>query len=225
MNIACIRHLESLANLRPGFCYKNEEDRTKMDLPSDDNVGLSPNGFAHGDRIRVTLREEKIFDRKDVRIICSPYKRTKQTRGLIFPKVPEDQVVFDPRLCERNSGWCAGMTEEEVRRHFPWLADYWSRTHPLLAKPPGGESLLDVVYRIMPVVQEIKDGKYGKESTNILIGHGNLFKAVDFILRGLTFDEFGSIPNAPNGSLSFYRNVHLGSKGMTVDKYQEVIAA
>lgn len=223
MNLAYIRHLESLANIRSGFCYEDENHRTQFPLKSDDNIPITAEGVAHGERIHKVLSQKPIFNMDDVEILCSPYLRTRQTRRILFPNIDDSRVTFDPRLCERNAGYCTTMTTGEISDSFPWLERYWKTTNPLIAKPPGGESILDVVYRILPVVSEIKIMP-NRPNTTLIIGHGNLFKAIDFVLQGLTTEEFPTIPNAPNGSLTIYRDIHLGKNGMSIEMYHQVLS-
>jgi broad specificity phosphatase PhoE len=223
MNLAYIRHLESKANIRSGFCYEDEDHRIQFPLNSDDDIPLTQNGIEHGERIHKVLSQSSIFNMDDVKILCSPYLRTKQTRRILFPNIDDSQVTFDPRLCERNAGYCTSMTKKEISDSFPWLERYWKTTNPLITKPPGGESILEVVYRIFPVLNEIKN-MTDTTSTVIMVGHGNLFKAVDFVLQGLTTEEFPTIPLAPNGSLTIYRDIHLDRNDVSIDKYHHVLS-
>ncbi len=223
MNLAYFRHLESVQNIRNGFCYEDEDHRLQFPLGSDEDIPLSQNGIEHGERIQRVLSQSDIFNMDDIRIICSPYRRTRHTRQILFPNIEDDEVIFDLRLCERNSGYCNNMTKKEISESFPWLERYWQMTHPLFAKPPGGESMIDVVHRILPVVDEIKS-MTDPPDTVLLFGHGNLFKALDFVLQGSVMEEFPAIPLAPNGSLTIYRDIHLGKKEMSIDKYHHVLS-
>lgn len=119
MNIAYFRHLESKQNTRGGFCYEDENHRNQFPLESDEDIPLSQNGIEHGERIQRVLSQKDIFDMDDIRIICSPYRRTRHTRQILFPHIDESKVTFDPRLCERNSGYCTHMTKEEISNSFP----------------------------------------------------------------------------------------------------------
>ncbi len=219
MIISYLRHLESDANTRKGFCYEDDEQRNRLKLPSDNDVPLTQAGIEHGKRIQPILAKLKLFDPDETDVVESPYVRTVQTREVLLPQY-HDSVTSDTRLCERNNGWCANMTLAEVRHYFPWLQNYWDVTNPLLATPPGGECMLDVVHRVLPVVVEsIASGR-----NKLFVGHGNLFKAIDFILQKMLVSDFSKIPNAPNGSLTVYRNVHLGHQAMSIDRYHEVLS-
>lgn len=223
MDLAYFRHLESIQNIRKGFCYEDEDHRLQFPLGSDEDIPLSQNGIEHGERIQKVLSQMGIFNMDDVRIICSPYRRTRHTRQILLPHIDDSKIIYDPRLCERNSGYCTNMTKQEISESFPWLERHWKNTNPLIAKPPGGESLLEVVYRIIPVVNEIKS-MTNSPKTVILFGHGNLFRAMDFVLQGSMMEDFSSIPIAPNGSLTIYRDIHLGREKMSIDMYHQVLS-
>ena len=219
MIIAYVRHLESLANTRKGFCYENDEHRFVLDLPSDNDVPLTSIGIEHGKRLQKELAKIDFFNPDEMDLDVSPYIRTVQTCEILFPQY-KGRFTIDTRLSERNNGWCANMTQDEVNLHFPWLKQYWDKTNPLLATPPGGECMLDVVHRVRPtVIEAVASGR-----NRCFVGHGNLFKAIDFILQEMTFADFLQIPNAPNGSLTVYRNPHFGKKGMSIDYYHKVLS-
>ena len=111
------------------------------------------------------------------------------------------------------------VCEARIAALIPWLKKYWNETNPLLATPPGGESMLDVIHRVRPLISEtLASGK-----NRCFVGRGNLFKAIEFILKEMTFAEFLKIPNSPNGAMTIYRNAHLGKRGMVIDKYHELL--
>lgn len=218
MIIALVRHLKSLAQTRDGFCYKDEKQRQRLNLPSDNDVPLTQQGINHGKRLQKKFAKISMFDPEEMDLDVSPYLRAVETAEILFPQYKGKYRIVS-RLSERNSGYCAGMTQKEKEAQFPFLQEYWDRTNPLLATPPGGESMFDVVYRVEPVLKEaIAQGR-----NRCFVAHGNLFKAIDFILKGMLVSDFPTIPNAPNGSLTVYRNVQLGPRGMSIDRYQEVL--
>ena len=49
---------------------------------------------------------------------------------------------------ERDSGYAYDMTEEEAKKQFPWMEEYWKTFGGFFAVPPGGESYAQVAQRI-----------------------------------------------------------------------------
>jgi broad specificity phosphatase PhoE len=75
-------------------------------------------------------------------------------------------------LRERSVGKWEGLTAEEIRQQYPGDFAQW-RADLLNFRPPGGECLLDVRDRILPVVRRLLDSHRGREIAMLLHGGVN----------------------------------------------------
>ncbi|CAI0399983.1 unnamed protein product [Linum tenue] len=95
--------------------------------------------------------EKRLKSEKAASIWTSTLQRTIQTAGPIvdFPKIQWRA------LDEINAGVCDGMTYEEIKRNMP--EEYESRKNDKLRyRYPRGESYLDVIQRLEPVIIELE---------------------------------------------------------------------
>lgn len=113
---------------------------------------------------------------KDAVWVTSNLLRTKQTAAAIHaalpPPPPEPEEHAD--LAEQHFGDWQGRTYEEVRRgdlgywHKFWLA-------PASARPPGGESFMDLMARVGPVVEQLSERYRGRDI--VAVTHGGTIRA------------------------------------------------
>jgi alpha-ribazole phosphatase/probable phosphoglycerate mutase len=90
-------------------------------------------------------------------------------------------------LRERSVGAWEGLTAEEIKERFPEEYRLW-RDDLLNYRPPGGECLLDVANRILPVYKRIVGSHPGAEIALLLHGGVNriiLADALDMEINNL----------------------------------------
>ncbi|XP_012273881.1 6-phosphofructo-2-kinase/fructose-2,6-bisphosphatase isoform X2 [Orussus abietinus] len=93
----------------------------------------------------------------DLRVLTSRLRRTIATaRGV---EAPQEHVAA---LNELNAGVCEGFTYEEMQEHFP-QEFAWRDQDKLRYRYPWGESYLDTMQRVEPVISELQ------QSNNILV--------------------------------------------------------
>ncbi len=80
-----------------------------------------------------------------------------------------------PLLRERSWGEWEGMTFAEVRKRFP--DRYAALRDSVDVSPPGGESVLDLMYRTSDFVKGL-EGLHGREDTLLVVGHGGCLNAL-----------------------------------------------
>lgn len=189
------------------------EDREKMkeisDIP-DHEVSITCEG------------EEQSFDSgpgllraigiPDV-IITSGYLRNNQTYHGIKKGVRGawDNVPFkeDYLIRERETGYCWRLTKEDSDTHFPYLSGHWMVVGGLFSRPPGGESLMDVIEnRLYRFVDKICQKYSGKNVC--LITHGRVKTGLRAILEDLSIHQIEEIINDPE----------LGPKNVGLTSYK-----
>jgi len=104
-------------------------------------------------------------------VYSSDLIRSVKGAGIIAERIG---LPFSPRreLRERSVGAWEGLTVEEIKTRFPEEYTTW-RTDLLNYRPPGGECLLDVRDRILPVFKGLVAAHSGREIAMLLHGGVN----------------------------------------------------
>jgi broad specificity phosphatase PhoE len=105
----------------------------------------------------------------------TPLSRTRATAAAIFAAgYPEAELSIDPRFAEQHLGQWQGITHEALTE---LLNDpphpFWP--HGALERPPGGESLADVVGRVGPAMEELAVRLDGQDI--VIVAHGGSIRA------------------------------------------------
>ena len=110
----------------------------------------------------------------DAVTVVSALRRTWQTAEAIAEAAgrPVDWQV-EPDLVEQDFGAWQGKTPSEAfaaqgRRHPFWLC-------PATARPPAGESFLDLMARVHPVLHRVSEAHLGRDV--VAVTHGGVIRA------------------------------------------------
>jgi probable phosphoglycerate mutase len=188
-----VRHAQSLRNdLKKGATYfADEEARRTVRGISDDKVPLTPRGEKQALITGVALRERfGVFDY----VYHSGFQRTISTwEGIKQAYTREEQarmrVSHTLDVSERHAGWAYDMLQEEAERYFPWLKEYWQTSGGFFARPPGGESLAEVVDRVRMflLILNLNQDHAGKK---VLVNtHGGTLRCIRYELEGWTHEQ------------------------------------
>lgn len=136
------RHGESLFNI---------EDRVGGD------PDLSERGYKYAERLNQFFKEEKERGNitKQTKILTSTLKRAVTTANMIDIDV---KPVYLKALDELNAGSCDGMSYEEIAIKYP-IEIKERKSDKLNYRYPRGESYLDLIQRIEPIIFEIERSK------------------------------------------------------------------
>jgi len=167
--------------------------------------GLSPAGeeyaLALADFARNYITRSGDATPVRARLWTSSLKRTRMTaRHINLPNVPADEehlgewIQMRPRmwrnLDEIYAGVCDGMTYKEIEAAYP--AEFAARSADKLGyRYPRGESYLDVLQRLDPIVQEMERSK----EPLLVVGHQGIIRILFAYLMGLERKE------APHSSI------------------------
>ena len=112
-------------------------------------------------------------------IISSPLKRATETSAIVSQicKIP---FHIDERLTEQNYGIYEGIDRKDDK--------FLSNKKCFAFKYPGGESMMQVAYRVYGLLDEIKD-KY-KDKNILLISHGGVCRIINTYFKDMTNEEF-----------------------------------
>lgn len=189
--LVLIRHGESARNLaKQGSIYfPDDEARESVKGIPDHKVELTEKGHQQAEATGVFLRER--FGVPDY-IYNSEYTRTVQTMdGILKAYTDEERSLMQIRrslfLRERDPGYTYEMTDAEAEKAFPWLKEYWAMKGAFFARPPGGESLADVVNRLHTFLNVIFRDR--KDQTVFVVMHGQVLRCFRYILEHWTYDQ------------------------------------
>ena len=132
------------------------------------DIGLNPTGVEQAHQAG-----EKLKEYAPEALYASDLTRTMQTAGIIgdiLGLAPE----MDPRLREINFGEWEGKTYPEVLELFPQEVKMW-RECPLEAQVPGGETLREVLVRMMGALKDICARNKGNV---VVVTHGGPIRLV-----------------------------------------------
>ena len=136
---------------------------------------------------------------KDPIVISSNMLRTRQTAEAIARKL-NAETVLDPRIREIFFGEWNGLSNEELFSKDQALLDSWRGS--LDFRPPGGESVEDLIARTGSFVEEIRTN-YQNRSL-IVVSHMMPTRALTYQLMGGSSSYLWSTTFAP-ASVSAFR--------------------
>jgi 2,3-bisphosphoglycerate-dependent phosphoglycerate mutase len=165
--------MSTLVLLRHGQSQWNHENR----FTGFTDVDLNETGIAEAKRAGEQLKGIK-FDK----VYTSTLKRAYNTAQLAMEAANQNPpTVKHDDLRERDYGDLTGLNKAETAKKYgDEQVHIWRRSYDI--KPPGGESLKDVVARVTPyfnqhILPELQAGK------NILMAaHGNTLRAMLIVL-------------------------------------------
>jgi broad specificity phosphatase PhoE/predicted kinase len=160
-----------VVNLKPTqrslcFCRHGESNFNARGLLGGDS-GLSARGikFSVGLATFFANQDKEGSELKNVTVWVSTMRRTKETADAIT--CAKKRVEWRA-LNDLDVGVCDGMTYEGVKSRFP--EEYHSRNMDKLRyRYPGGESYLDLMARLEPVIIELERGC--EEGALMIIAH------------------------------------------------------
>ena len=168
-----MRHGESESNAKGIVSYKPE-----------DPFPLTAKGESEVKATAKKLEAELKSQNKNIDlIIASPVLRTKQTALLVGDALglTHEQVIFDARIAEVNTGDFSGCPIADYRTHFSdTLEKFYKR-------PPNGETLEEMKSRVAEFLYEV-DAKY-KDKTILFVTHEYGVWMMQAVVRGATNEE------------------------------------
>jgi len=118
-------------------------------------------------------------------IYCSDLPRARQTAELICKSLNLN-IYLEPRLREMNLGAWEGMLSNDIEARYP--LELAERAHdPLHARPPQGESPLDVEERVIPAVMEIT--KKHPDDSVLIVSHSVPLAVIICHAQGIPMDK------------------------------------
>jgi probable phosphoglycerate mutase len=202
--------------------FADDAARRVVQGTPDHKMELTPDGHKQAIQTGVAVREQfGVFDH----VYTSGYTRTVETaEGLLAAYRPDElarmRVAMNIFIRERDPGYAYDMTQGEAEAAFPWLNEYWRTFGGFMARPPGGESLADMVTRVTTFLDMLYRDHAGQKI--MLVTHGGTIRCLRFALEGWDYDRAARWPageSPANCGVTVYR----GDTGrLELDSYNEV---
>ena len=191
LEIVLVRHAESIRNQvkKDESFFADEYARNKVRGISDEEVELTEAGKSQARITGHVLKQRYgIFDY----IYHSGYKRTKQTADEMLKNYSESEkdrmkVRMSSFIRERDPGYAYDMTEEEAKKYFPWMSEYWATFGGYFAVPPGGESLAQVTERIYLFMDTLFRDRAGQKV--LIVTHAGAIRSFRFLLERWSYEQ------------------------------------
>jgi len=130
------------------------------------DVDITENGVQQMHRLAGLLESKNISA-----VYSSDLLRSQKGADIISRRIGKPYLPLR-ELRERSVGAWEGLTGEEIKARFPYEYLLW-RADLLNYRPPGGECLLDVKNRILPVFRNLLSSHPGQEIAMLLHGGVN----------------------------------------------------
>jgi len=189
--LVLIRHAESVRNevKKDASFFADEFARNKVRGIADEDVELTESGRSQA---RITGHVLKQGYGNFDYIYHSGYKRTVQTVDEMLKNYSDSEkdrmhVRMSSLIRERDAGYAYDMTEDEAKKNFPWMEEYWKTFGGFFAVPPGGESLAQVAQRIYLFMDTLFSERAGQKI--LVVTHANAIRSFRFLLEKWTYEQ------------------------------------
>lgn len=133
--------------------------------------------------------------------LSSPYIRSRQTAGTVMSalELPQDNLIVDERLREKEFGVLDRYTRKGIVDKFPELAEQRKLVGKFYFRAPGGESWCDVVFRLRSVINDLQLNQAGERV--MIIAHQVIVNCFRYLIEKmdeatiLAIDREGDVPN------------------------------
>jgi probable phosphomutase (TIGR03848 family) len=187
---------------------------------SHDRLGKMLCGRMPGVRLSEEGREEaealgrRLSARRLAAVYASPLERARETAEPIA-RAQQLEVTVDPDLNEIDFGGWTGLPFEELHAEPAW--PLWNSRRDL-ARPPGGETMLEVQARLVRFLERLRQRH--AEAEVAMVSHSDVIKAALAHVLGLSLDHYDRFEISP-ASVS---RVAAGDWGAKVHSINEAAA-
>jgi 2,3-bisphosphoglycerate-dependent phosphoglycerate mutase len=211
LRLFLVRHGQSAANL---------DKSMNVRLP-DHSIQLSPEGheqaLAAGHALAGYLSASA--GPGPIRILCSPYERTRQTSAAIEAVLKQRGLRYDKReaveLRELEFGLFDGVPDEEMPLLFPREYEHYNKhvrvSGEFFAQMPQGESRCQVAERVKGVFGTLlRDAAAGRADCIrdfVLVTHGVTLRCIRMQWMHYLWEWFQEQPNPNNASIQVIEGV------------------
>lgn len=202
-----IRHGQSAGNVARDLAHDAGELRIALDH-RDVDIPLSALGEEQARALGHWFAQESVRGQPEV-VLSSPYVRALQTAELFREAGGCDEdvaICLDERLREKEFGILDGLTTTGVSHFEPDQARFRAVLGKFYHRPPGGESWVDVIFRLRALLDTVSLHYSGKRV--MIVAHQVVVLCMRYILERMTEAEILAIDgqgDVANCSVTHYR--------------------
>ncbi|MFD5320451.1 histidine phosphatase family protein [Streptomyces sp. NPDC127098] len=199
--LVAVRHGQSTANVLFATARRGGPVVIPSE-PRDADVPLSESGRAQSVALGLWLAALAPGSRPEL-VLSSPYLRARHTWTLMAEAAGGGwpAPLVDERLRDREMGVFGLLPEAAIRERAPEEAERRDRLGDWFYRPPGGESLADVVLRVRDLLTELAAAAAGRRV--LLVAHDAVVAGVRQVAAGLGAPPPpGDEEPVPNASIS-----------------------
>ena len=211
LRLFLVRHGQSAANL---------DQSMNVRLP-DHSIQLSPEGHDQARAAGKALADYLSASSSSgpVRILCSPYERTRQTSAAIEAVLSEHGIRYDKReaveLRELEFGLFDGVPDEDMPLMFPREYEHYNKhvrvSGEFFAQMPQGESRCQVAERVKGVFGTLLRDAVAERADSIrdfvLVTHGVTLRCIRMQWMHYLWEWFEQQQNPNNASIQVIEGV------------------
>ena len=175
-----------------------------------DGVPLADDAPERLERLAARLSREPL-----AAVYASPVQRTRETAAAIAAPHGREVIARDAFVEIEYGAW-SGREMEAMCSDPDWRV--WNQVRSL-ARPPGGETMLEVQARMMAGLEQVRADH--PDQTVAVVSHGDPIKTALLYLLGLPIDAYDRFEVEP-GSIS---TVALGDWGAKLLRLNETVEA
>jgi broad specificity phosphatase PhoE len=142
-------------------------------------------------------------------MLASPYVRAVQTAEIFRAQGgchPEEKICIDERLREKEFGVLDGLTTAGIREFQPEQAQFRKLLGKFYHRPPGGESWVDVIFRLRALMDTVSLHYGGRRV--MIVAHQVVVLCLRYVIENLTEAEILAIDkqgDVANCAITEYR--------------------
>ncbi|HET7233318.1 MAG TPA: histidine phosphatase family protein [Longimicrobium sp.] len=212
-----VRHGESAGNVAAAAAHEASLPTIQI-ATRDVDVPLSARGEEQATALGHWFASLPEDERPTV-VLTSPYVRAQRTAEIICrhggTDEPDEALIIDERLREREFGILDRLTALGVQQRFPEQFEQRRQLGKFYHRPPGGESWADVILRLRSMLDTI-NLHYNRERV-LIVCHEVVVLCLRYLLECMTeaevleIDAAHAVPNC--GVTSYEFNPQLGRWG------------
>lgn len=211
-----VRHGQSAGNVARDLAMANGAQRIALEH-RDVDIPLSDLGREQAGALGRWFAGAHEDGRPDV-MLASPYLRAFQTAELFRAAggcAADERICLDERLREKEFGILDGLTAQGIRALEPQQADLRALLGKFYHRPPGGESWVDVIFRLRALLDTVSLHYGGRRV--MIVAHQVVVLCLRYIIEHLGEAEVLAIDRAgevANCAVTEYRfDPDLGRDG------------
>lgn len=218
-----VRHGQSAGNVA-------RDHATELGLPRiplthrDVDVPLSDLGRDQARALGRWFGDMAEDDRPEV-LLSSPYVRAIETARLFRDSggcAADEPVCIDERLREKEFGILDGLTTSGIHQLQPEQADFRRLLGKFYHRPPGGESWVDVIFRLRALLDTVSLHHSGRRV--MIVAHQVVVLCLRYVIEGLDEEQVLAIDregDVANCGVTEYRYEPTGGRhgGLVLARY------